>query len=123
MRMNLIPTWTLAIVLSMGLGTARASTLFAGDNAAPDRTDNQLQLRQFHVDHVNQETPDGTVRQNMTCWQVLHGSWNGQTLDGLAMVMVQQRGDSDPAAMNRCIYISETATVAQRNALVSAVAA
>ena len=121
MRLMTLPLCALVMILAFSAGAAssRANAPISPVLAGPD-LGGSLQLRQFHVDRVSQSTPEGSARQSLTCWQITHGSWNGQSLDGLSLVLVKQ-GDGN--GTERCLYVSDTATLAQREALVAAVAA
>src|SRR5438874_13147737 len=48
-----------------------------------------------------------TVRQSVTAWEVTSGSWNGVSLQGLALVLVQSKADDgDPTVTSNC-YVTQ----------------
>ena len=61
-----------------------------------------------------------STRQTVTAWEVTRGSWNGQNLGGLSLVLVNSVADDGHAPATTNCYISHLATAAQRDALVSA---
>jgi hypothetical protein len=61
-----------------------------------------------------------STRQTVTAWEVTRGSWNGQNLGGLSLVLVNSIADDGHAPATTNCYISHLATPAQRDALVSA---
>jgi hypothetical protein len=61
-----------------------------------------------------------SVRQAVTVWEVTAGTWNGQSLQGLSLVVVSSAADCDPCAATTSCYISHRASVAQRAALLGA---
>ncbi len=81
--------------------------------------DNLLEVRQFHVE--NARLPgQGSIRQTVTAWQVTAGTWNGVSLEGLAVVLVQSQSEENRGVRTMNCYISHTASVQQREALMSA---
>jgi len=125
MQLNRLPLWALAFVAAVSMSALAARACAdAMDLSTMDRPDNQLQVRQLHVTNPTQVLPEGNVGQSLTCWQVLHGSWNGQNLDGLSIVLVKQLTETNGnTSVDRFVYVSDSATAAQRVALVAAVAA
>jgi hypothetical protein len=94
-------------------------------NASPTSADlspdaNALDARQYRLD--NARVPGATsARQSITAWQVLSGSWDGQALDGLSLVLVKTTAeDAGPSGRQFDCYVSHLATPAQRNALLNA---
>jgi hypothetical protein len=82
---------------------------------------NTLDAHQIHID--NARVPGAaSSRQSVTAWQVASGSWDGQTLDGLSLVLVKTTTDNAPPASARQVdcYVSHLATPAQRSALINA---
>ena len=61
-----------------------------------------------------------SLRQQVTIWQVTAGTWNGETLKGLSLVLVKSTSDNGQSSSMTNCYISHLATVAQRQALLSA---
>jgi len=84
---------------------------------------NSLQARQVQIDALHSTSLNGSVRQTLHCWQVTQGAWNGQTLDGLALVLIQPLTEDGQPSRQANVYISDYATAAQREALVAALAA
>lgn len=85
-----------------------------------------VEARQFRV--ANARVPGGGAGQpssvqTVTAWQVAKGWWNGQSLDGLSLVLVQTVAEDGSARPSFNCYVSHLATPAQRDALVSAYAA
>ena len=85
-----------------------------------------LEAKQYQITDAQVAGTQGLpAHQTMTAWQVSHGSWQGQALDGLSLVLVQttpddsQSGGGGGAALINC-YVSYLATPAQRAALVNA---
>ena len=58
-----------------------------------------------------------SAHRTVTAWQVNNGKWNGQILDGLSLVLVQNISTDPTAAADIAIYVSDYATVAQRDGL------
>jgi hypothetical protein len=61
-----------------------------------------------------------SIRQTVTAWEVTSGQWNGESLEGLSLVLVQNKPENGEVAPTTNCYISQSATTAQRNALLSA---
>jgi Protein of unknown function (DUF1326) len=61
-----------------------------------------------------------SIKQSVTAWEVTSGSWNGESLEGLSLVLVQNKPENGEVAPTTNCYISHAATAAQRNALLSA---
>jgi hypothetical protein len=110
----------LGVMLLCAPSAARAARagLVLGEpvvSAAPDF----LEARQYHIAN-GRVAGSLSARQNVTAWQVIRGSWQGQSLDGLSLVLVQTIAeDGQSPAMVNC-YISHLATIPQRKALLSA---
>ena len=60
------------------------------------------------------------VRQSVTIWEVTAGTWNGQSLKGLSLVLVRSTSDVGPSREMTNCYVSHLASAAQREALVGA---
>jgi hypothetical protein len=60
-----------------------------------------------------------SIRQSVIVWEVTAGTWNGQNLEGLSLVLVSRVSDSDSCATTNC-YVSHCASAAQRDALLGA---
>jgi len=81
-----------------------------------------IEAREFHISQAR--VPGNlSTRQNVTVWQVGTGSWNGQVLDGLSIVLVQTVTEDGSRAKQLNCYVSSEATLEQRKALVGAFAA
>jgi hypothetical protein len=84
-----------------------------------------VEAQQFKV--ADGRVPGGpgqvSMRQVVTAWQVNHGIWNGQVLDGLSLVLVQSIPEDGATRPFTNCYITHLATPAQRKALVNAYAA
>mgnify|MGYP001555771778 CR=1 FL=1 len=115
----------------MGLSLLLASALLprAAMAAAPDMPipgsdsslldGNALDARQYRIE--NARVPGLTsARQSVTAWQVTSGSWDGQALDGLALVLVKTTDEGTPSGRQFNCYVSQFATAAQRSALIGA---
>lgn len=98
---------------------ALASPTTAPSDAAANFQNNLIQARQFHWTSVHLPGRS-SARQSITAWQVTRGSWAGETLDGLSVVLVQSTFDSNAGKRLVNCYVSSQATLAQRDALVSA---
>jgi hypothetical protein len=84
-----------------------------------------IEARQFRISEGRVPGAPGqpSTVQTVTAWQVARGWWNGQSLDGLSLVLVQTMAEDGSARPSFQCYISHVATPAQRKALVSAYAA
>jgi hypothetical protein len=108
----------LAAPLPLHAAAAPAITPPALDAASDTNT---LDAHQLHID--NARVPGAaSSRQSVTAWQVVSGTWDGQTLDGLSLVLVKTTTDNAPPATARQVdcYVSHLATPAQRSALINA---
>jgi len=112
--------WSVMLALTallLGAGVARASD-------AVKSTDNALVTHQYRVEGARALLPAASsARQSLYVWQVDQGTWDGQALDGLSLVLVQQLSEDGRPAGQASIYVSDFATAGQRDALVSALAA
>jgi hypothetical protein len=79
---------------------------------------NYIDARQFTLN--DSMVPGSSIRQNVTAWQVNLGRWNGQNLDGLSVVLVEQFASEGDAGKVVACYVSEFASPAQREALLAA---
>ena len=61
-----------------------------------------------------------SARQSVTAWQVTTGTWNGQSLNGLSLVLVQTVSEDGRSPATTHCYVSHLATPAQKKALLSA---
>ena len=79
-----------------------------------------LRTRQFRISNARVPGSEST-RQDVFAWQVRGGSWNGQVLDGLSVVLVRSMPEDGRDTSRQCaLYVSHFATTAQRSALVDA---
>jgi len=78
-----------------------------------------LEARQYRLPETRVAGQE-YVRQSVTVWEVTAGTWNGQSLQGLSLVLVRSTSDAGPSrSMTNC-YISRLASAAQREALLGA---
>jgi hypothetical protein len=78
-----------------------------------------LQARLYHLPG-SRVLGQVSMHQGVTVWEITAGSWNGQSLQGLALVLVDNPMDvSQSRTASRC-FVSHTATPAQREALLDA---
>jgi hypothetical protein len=119
------------VMAALAIGAVQAaasvdSPRYAPAQRAPVAVPTQfVDARQLRIDNVVGLTPDRatpSTHRTVIAWQINAGYWNGQQLDGLSLVLVQTMSD-DPAADDTAIYISDHATVAQRDALLTALSA
>jgi hypothetical protein len=84
-----------------------------------------VEARQFQVAEGRVPGMSGqpSSRRKVTAWQVAKGWWDGQSLDGLSLILVQTMADDGSIQPLMNCYVSHLATPAQRRALVSAYAA
>ena len=120
MRLWMIGLSLLVAALAAPVAVARAAVGVGESGGVAVEGNNSIDARQFRMD--NARVPGGSARQIVTAWQVISGSWDGQTLDGLSLVMVKTMSDEatvDAARQVTC-YVSQAATPAQRSALIGA---
>jgi len=117
-----LPALFVALALGIAASVARAipTTLPDSTPAAPILPDaNTLETREFHVH--NARLPGlFSAHQDVTAWQVTQGTWNGQSLDGLCLVLVHSLSDDGRTPAQTNCYVSQYATSAQRQALLGA---
>ncbi len=102
-----------------GFATEGVVTSSSLEMITPVAAANSVETHEFHLRNARIPSLQSS-RQNVTAWQVDHGSWNGQTLNGLSVVLVQSVSEGGmPARLTNC-YVSHEATPAQRTALVDA---
>lgn len=78
-----------------------------------------LNAREYRLGDVRVAGRD-SLRQSVTAWEVTTGSWNGERLNGLSLVLVQNTQENGRTGPTWDCYISHLATPAQRIALLSA---
>lgn len=112
------------VVLGFSLLTLMPATARAGLTAQTDETQRVasgadfVEAHQYRLPNLRVAGADST-RQSVTAWEVSKGSWNGEKLGGLSLVLVKNSPEDGNPASTNC-YISHLATPAQRDALVSA---
>lgn len=98
-----------------GFATEGVVTSSSLEMITPVAAANSVETHEFHLRNARIPSLQSS-RQNVTAWQVDHGSWNGQTLNGLSVVLVQSVSEGGmPARLTNC-YVSHEATPAQRTA-------
>ncbi len=91
-----------------------------GKTAGRTATNNDvLEARQYRLPE-SRVAGQESMRQSVIVWQVTAGTWNGESLKGLSLVLVKCTTDSGEAGPTICCYISYVATAAQREALLGA---
>ncbi|HUO09333.1 MAG TPA: DUF1326 domain-containing protein [Phycisphaerae bacterium] len=99
--------------------TSHDPALSLPDASIPLNNVSSLETREFHF--RNARLPGlYSEHQDVTAWQVTQGSWNGQSLDGLCLVLVHTASDDGHSSNHTNCYVSEFATSAQRQALLTA---
>jgi hypothetical protein len=78
-----------------------------------------LQARQYRLPETRLPGQE-SIRQLVTVWEITAGTWNGQSLEGLSLVMVKRIADNDSCATTTRCYVSHSASPAQRDALLGA---
>jgi hypothetical protein len=118
-RTMLITALTVAAVVFCP-NPARA-VLSSPDNSpeARIRGSDLLQAREYRMPETYVPGQE-SIRQSMTVWEVTGGTWNGQHLEGLSVVLVNRIADNDSGATTTRCYISHLASAAQRDALLDA---
>ncbi len=108
-----------AVILS-GSAPARAVVTPQTDAAAGRPAGGEmLQTRQYRL---SERLPgaQASTRQSITLWEVTAGSWNGQNLQGLNLVVISQVAESTSCPPATHCYVSHRASAAQRDALLDA---
>src|ERR1043166_3733693 len=112
----------LTISLACGIGMAAPASPASDASLSVIPDNNTLEARQFKIE--NARLPGQlSVRQSVTAWQVTQGTWNGQVLDGLCIVLVRSTSEDGRSSGSTNCYISHEATLAQRQALLGALVA
>lgn len=113
------PLLALAIAAILGnTGLALASEPDSGAPSSVQSSANYLDVRQFRA--IDARVPGTSIRQNIFAWQITSGTWNGQSLDGLSVVLVEQISSEGQGARTFVCYVSDFATLAQRQAAFAA---
>jgi hypothetical protein len=121
-KITLLSAMLFALMLGVAAPIARAipTTLPDSAPAAPILPDaNAIETREFHF-HNARLPGIFSAHQDVTAWQVTQGTWNGQSLDGLCLVLVHSLSDDGRTPAQTNCYVSEYATLAQRQALLGA---
>jgi hypothetical protein len=113
----------IAAVLTLGsgfpavamAGGAAAGPIAVGGGAGENNT---IEARQFRIENARLPGRMSTL-QTVTAWQVTAGTWNGQTLDGLSVVLIHSTVEGRSSAQLNC-YVSHEASPAQRDAILAA---
>ena len=101
--------------------SVRAGFTTTSDSGAarPGVGGDYVEAQQYDVPEARVAGSEST-RQTVTAWAVTRGTWNGENLKGLSLVLIKNVAENlDGAAETNC-YVSHLATAAQRDALVSA---
>jgi hypothetical protein len=117
---------TTLCVLAVSLATLLAPSARAGliaQDATPiahqtGAGSDILQAHQYNLSDTRIAGQD-SIHQKVTAWEVTTGTWNGESLSGLSVVLVQTNDDAQSQHTTNC-YVSHMATPAQRKALLSA---
>lgn len=121
MRYSCPGAWTLMTcgkaLVCLVLAVMLAPAMLRGEPVGP--REGTLDLRQFRLEGAR--VPGMSARQNVVAWVVEQGQWQGQNLDGLSLLLVEQ-ASSDGQRVLVC-YVTATCTLPQRNALLEAVIA
>ena len=116
----------LAALLVTGMPLCARAIPAAGADAvpavAPDVVANSVEMREFQLHNARLPGPF-SAHQDVTAWQITQGSWNGQSLEGLCLVVVHSSSDDGRSPSQTNAYVSEFATSAQRRALMDAFSA
>ena len=106
-------------ILSQPLSTHAVVTQQSDATALRATGGDLLQTRQYRL---SERLPgvQASILQSVTVWEVTGGTWNGQSLQGLNLVVVSRIADSDSCAPTTACYFSHLASAAQRDALLNA---
>src|SRR6188768_2094989 len=107
---------TLGVVLVFGAPSTARAGLSSLDSIADS---NSVEARQYSL-RDRRVAGNESLRQNITAWRVTQGKWNGESIGGLSLVLVETASDNGQLSTTKNCYISHIATAAQREALVSA---
>jgi hypothetical protein len=108
------------LTLGVALAVFAPSTARAGISSLdPVADSNSIEAREYRL-RDRRVAGNESLRQNITAWRVTQGKWNGESIGGLSLVLVQTASDNGQLAATTNCYISHVATAAQREALVSA---
>jgi hypothetical protein len=100
----------------------RAGLTAPGSTAAPAGSAANSMLCQVKVYQVPESRVVGQccVREGVTVWECTAGTWNGQSLGGLSLVLVNNPTSKSEVPCARRCYVSHGATPDQRAALLNA---
>src|SRR4051812_35792658 len=102
-----------------GLVSQDSPAVSQSARTTPGADNDVLQAHQYRLPE-RRVAGQETVRQSVTAWEVTSGSWNGVSLRGLSLVLVQSKSDDGDSTGTTNCYVSHVATAAQRSALLSA---
>jgi hypothetical protein len=118
--------WVIAALAVAGLafcpqgaraGLASSEDAKAGGNGLMDAI--PLQAKVYHLPE-SRVVGQISMRQGVTVWECTAGMWNGQCLEGLSLVLVNNPTDTSQARCEKHCYVSHGATPEQRAALLNA---
>ena len=112
----------LAVALLVSLPAPVRAVLSSQDNKTLTRVyapGEALEARQYRLPETRVAGQE-YVRQSVTIWEVTAGTWNGQSLKGLILVLVRSTSDVGPSRPMTNCYVSHFASAAQREALLGA---
>jgi hypothetical protein len=109
----------LPLVAQAGLVSQEGPLAAQAGRAAPGDV---LEVHQYRLPETRVAGQE-FVRQRVTAWEVLSGSWEGVNLQGVSLVLVQNSPDTNEYPRTVSCYVSHVATPAQRQALLAAYAA
>ena len=122
-----LPAFTATAAMDCARPNVAATFAPATVTVATVVPDQFIDAQQIKIDTVVGATPQQpsapSAHRTVTAWQVNTGRWNGQLLDGLSLVLVQDVSNDPTVAGDIAIYISDFSTTAQRDALLAALSA
>ncbi len=117
----------LSMVIGLALHPCNAATTAAPPApppvAAPSPVGNFLIVHQYPVGTVNyvyNPQQHSITREIMTAWMITRGRWDGQTLDGLSAVVLQDVPEDVTPTRSDTVLVSLHASKNQRMALLHA---
>ena len=116
MKRRALFLWVLALFMISAVPANARAALTSRDAVAEN---NSIETREYKL-RDRRVAGNESLRQNITAWRVTNGTWNGEALGGLSLVLVETASDNGTTTPTTNCYISHIATMAQREALVSA---
>jgi hypothetical protein len=107
---------TLGVVFALFAPSTVRAGLSSLDNVSES---NSVEAREYRL-RDRRVAGNESLRQNITAWRVTQGKWNGESIGGLSLVLVETASDNGQLTSTTNCYVSHLATAAQRDALVSA---